>query len=121
MYSPTISHYKENIPLLPKPVDKFSYREYDCYEKIHACRCKSLVCDYMIKGCLIGTLFTSVCWIPGTVMWSLPTASTTMIVAGKVLTGMGSTLTSLACCGGCIYALHSTCMDIDTNPWFETY
>lgn len=88
----------------------------------HPFRCRSPICEFTTAGCIMGLAATAFCWIPGTFLWSLPTATAEMVTGGQVLVGLsaGTTCFTSVVCGPPIAFLYN-CMEVDGSWCFEKY
>lgn len=88
---------------------------------LYPCRCRSLVCEAATAGLFWGAVTTSVCWIPGAILWGLPTATPSMMAGGQALVGTAAGTTCCASLCGVPKTMFENCMNVDTDCFYETY
>lgn len=98
-----------------------TYRHIQNKEKIHACGCRSLICEFTESDCVMGAAFSTICWIPGTILCTLPSASSTMVVWGKALVGIAAGVTGLIASGRFPTTCLMGCANPDTGCCIEEY
>ncbi len=98
-----------------------AYRSGKYLRELYPCRCRSLVCEGAIAGLFWGAVATSVCWIPGAVLWGLPTATSSMVAGGQALVGTASCITGCASLCSVPRTMLENCMNVDTDCCYEAY
>lgn len=76
-------------------------------------QCAAASCFGSTVGVGGGAIVTSPCWGTGTGLWATAGANATKLLAGQILVTIGSTLTSVACLGGCVAG--ALCYDFDDS------